>query len=177
MLFRSALEAGSGYLISGSIIPRDGRAFTVSVALDPVRPLNASGAILTLYDVESASVLLRLGVAGGLPYLEAGDSMVHSTTRLPSGLSHLVLEIVPAGADAAEAKVSLFLNNERVGSGIIPGRLFRFTGPVTTFIGGPGGLEAVYDELVVLEGRYQAFLVARAYEFGSNLVEIGRAHV
>jgi hypothetical protein len=165
-----ALQAGAGYLVSGSILPRDGRAFTLSMALDPAEPLGGSGSLLTLFDEDGTSVLVQFGVSAGLPYLDAGGSRVQGSTRIPAGLSSLAAEVVPAGAGAAEARVTIYLNHESVGTGVIPGRLFKAAGPVTTLIGGPGVLEGVYDELVVLNGRYQSFLVAKAHEFGSSLV-------
>ncbi|MFH2115150.1 MAG: hypothetical protein ABIJ86_11660 [Spirochaetota bacterium] len=165
-----ALVEGAGYMITDTILPQAGTPFSLGITFDPADDFGASGALVTLYGEDGASSFLRLGVSGGLPYLEAGDSIVQAFTGLPAGLCRLVLEVVPPEADTTESIVSLFLNDELVGNGAISGGPFERAGPVTTLVGGPEGLDAVYDELAVTAGRYQAFFVARAHEFGSRLV-------
>lgn len=165
-----ALPVGSGYQIPGTILPQAGTPFTLSVAFEPLESLGASGAIVTLHDADDSSSFLRLGISGGLPYLEAGDHIVQAFTDLPSGLSHLVLEVVPSETDLTEAIVSIFLNNELVGNGAISGNLFAHADQSVTIVGGPEGLEAVYEDFVVTHGKYQAFLVAKTREFGRSLI-------
>ena len=165
-----ALMKGSGYMIPGSILPQSGTSFSLGIAFDPTDDFGASGALVTLYGADGASSFMRLGVSGGLPYLETGDSIVQAFTGLSVGLCRLVLEVVPPGDDTTESIVSLFLNDELVGNGAISGSLFEYADEVTTIIGGPEGLDAVYDELAVIDGRYQTFFMAKAHEFGSSLV-------
>jgi hypothetical protein len=165
-----ALLEGSGYQIPGTILPRAGSPFTLSVALNPADSVDASGSMVSLYKDEDNSPFLRLGLSDGLPYIEAGDRRMQAFAVLPAGLSHLVLEVIPSEEDTAEAKVSFFLNNKLVGKGVIPSSLFAPAGSVRTLIGGPDGLAAVYDKLAVMIGRHQGFLIAKTQEFGSRLV-------
>jgi hypothetical protein len=165
-----SLQAGSGYLIPGTILPQTGAPFALCIAFDPAEHPGASGAMVTFYDTDTETTFLRLGVSGGLPYLEAGDRIIQAFTDIPAGLSHLVLEVVPSGSDTAEAMATLFLDNELVGNGVVSSSLFTPAGPVMTLVGGPEGLDAVYEELLVVKGRYQAFLVAKAREYGNSLI-------
>lgn len=168
--YGQALQSGSGYLIPGIILPQAGTPFTLDVAFDPEDSPGTSGALVTFYDPEGTSSFLRLGISGGLPYLEAGDRIVQAFTDLPPGLSHLAVEVVPSEADTTEAIVSLFLNNELIGNGVISSSMFTRAEPIMTLVGGPEGLDAVYDAFAVVNGRYQAFLIAKAQEFGSSLL-------
>jgi hypothetical protein len=161
---------GSGYLIPGTILPSAGVPFSLGVAFDPEAASGASGTLVTLQGEDGTSPFMRIGVSGGLPYLEAGDSLVRSFASLPPGLCRLVVEVVPSGADTSGYFVSLFLNDELVGSGIVAGNLLAQAERVTTLVGGPEGLDAVYEGLSVAVGRYQAFFVGKANELGNHLV-------
>jgi hypothetical protein len=165
-----ALLDGSGYLIPGSILPPAGTDFSFGITFDPVAASDASGYLVTLQGPEGDLSLMRIGVSGGLPYLEAGDSFVGAFSSLPAGLCRLVVEVVPSGGGAAGSIVSLFLNDELVGSGVVAGSLFEQAEQVTTLVGGPEGLAAVYDQLSVAVGRYPAFFVGKAHELGNQLI-------
>jgi hypothetical protein len=165
-----AVPTGSGYLVPGTILPQAGTPFTLCLAFDPMDKLGASGALVTLLEADGTSSFLRLGISGGLPYLEAGNHIVQAFVDLPAGLSHLVLEVVPSKTDMAETIVSLFLNNELVGNGAVSSSSFARAGPYTTLIGGSEGLAVVYDAFAVIHGKYQAFLAAKSREFGGSLI-------
>jgi hypothetical protein len=165
-----ALMDGSGYMIPGTILPPAGTPFSLDLAFDPAAGSGVSGTLVSLHVADGAASFMRLGVSADFPYLEAGDSIVKSFSSLPTGLCRLVVEVVPSGIDAAESRVTLFMNDEMVGSGIVSASLFAQAEQVATLVGGPEGLDAVYDGLSVVTGRYQAFLMAKAHEFGNRLV-------
>ena len=168
-----ALGTGSGYMISGSILPPPRTAFNLSVVFDPVESTDATGSLVSLYSQDGSLLLLRLGVSGGVPYMEAGDRFVQATTGITSGLSRFVLEIIPPEAETGEYIVTLFLDAEAVAKGSLPVVLLEQMNSVTALIGGPEGLAAVYDEFAVIPGRHQAFFIAKALEFGPNLIAAG----
>jgi hypothetical protein len=170
--FGYVFENGSGIISNPTFLPvmeEDGHLapFTAvfKLAALPGGTEPASGRLLTAY-VQDESEGLRIGVAGGYPYVQSGSSRITANAKLPPDIARLAVQIDPAGDGAA---VVFHINEAAAGGGVVSSGAAKGA-TAACIIAGEDGYPAVYDEVRILRGPYPAYLVAGRTNKGAALI-------
>jgi len=166
------LGNGSGLFSPSTLIPAGNPEggipdFTVVFVTAPIpdKPGSKNGYLLT-FATRDGSDRLVLGVENGYPYVASKASRIASQVPLPANLSRLAIYISPT---ATNASVSFYIDDKPAGSGTLPTGFFNAL-PGSCTIAGGSGYDAVYDEIIILEGSYPSFWLSETNRLGPALL-------